>query len=265
MIKCIQGNIMKKGESEMKKILSMIMFFAWVALARSPAAAEVSVRVGINIPLPPVISFSVPPEVVVIPETYVYFVPDVEAEIFFFAGWWWRPWEGRWYRSRYYDRDWAYHDRAPSFYSQIPPGWRNDYRERRWKDHRWEQRRVPHGEMQKNWRSWQKNNYWEKENHWGLRGPTARKQPMRSVPQNHRRDPARSRDSGNDPRGPSQERSGRSRGGVGMNKGGKAAGKTAEGSGSICRPYHRKTAPALRGLSFFVIIIKSLSLNENIL
>jgi hypothetical protein len=188
MIKCIQGNIMKKGESEMKKILSMIMFFAWVALARSPAAAEVSVRVGINIPLPPVISFSVPPEVVVIPETYVYFVPDVEAEIFFFAGWWWRPWEGRWYRSRYYDRDWAYHDRAPSFYSQIPPGWRNDYRERRWKDHRWEQRRVPHGEMQKNWRSWQKNNYWEKENHWGLRGPTARKQPMRSVPQQQFKD-----------------------------------------------------------------------------
>ena len=43
----------------------------------------------------------------------VYVVPDVEVDLFFWNGWWWRPWEGRWCRSRYYDRDWGYYDRVP--------------------------------------------------------------------------------------------------------------------------------------------------------
>ncbi|MBN2439011.1 MAG: hypothetical protein JXL20_10490 [Deltaproteobacteria bacterium] len=172
----------------MKKILSVMLLSTWVALASSSATAGVDVKVGISIPLPPAIVFTVPPEVVVIPETYVYFIPDVEAEIFFFAGWWWRPWEGHWYRSRYYDRDWAYHDRAPSFYKQIPPGWREDYRERRWKDHQWEQRRIPSGDMKKNWRKWQKDKYWEKENRWGLRGPAVLKQSKKSGQQKQYRE-----------------------------------------------------------------------------
>ena len=54
--------------------------------------------------LPPPVSFVVPPNVVVLPGFDVYVVPDLDVDIFFQGGWWWRPWGGRWYRSRYHDR-----------------------------------------------------------------------------------------------------------------------------------------------------------------
>jgi len=60
-----------------------------------------AVDIHISIPLPPPIVFPGPPELIVIPDTYVYVVPDIDADIFFGDGWWWRLWEGRWYRSRY--------------------------------------------------------------------------------------------------------------------------------------------------------------------
>ena len=44
--------------------------------------------------LPPPIPFAAPPELIVLPETYVYVAPDIDADIFFWNGWWWRPWEG---------------------------------------------------------------------------------------------------------------------------------------------------------------------------
>lgn len=154
----------------MKRFFFRMIFLALVVLTPISAMADVDVKIGITIPLPPPILFPAPPEVIVIPETDVYAVPDVDVDIFFYGGWWWRPWEGRWYRSRYYDRGWSHYNRAPSFYRNVPPGWRNDYRDRRWKGHEWDQRRIPYGDAKKNWRSWKRNKHWEKENHWGVRG-----------------------------------------------------------------------------------------------
>lgn len=154
----------------MKKIFLRMIFLALVMVTPVSAMADVDVKIGINIPLPPPIVFPAAPEVVVIPETYVYAVPDVDADIFFYGGWWWRPWEGRWYRSRYYNRGWSYYNQVPSFYREVPPGWKKDYRDRRWKGYEWDQRRIPYNDAKKNWRSWKKNRYWEKENHWGVKG-----------------------------------------------------------------------------------------------
>jgi len=100
----------------MKKLLFGIVFLALVIAVPVPMMAEVNISIGI--PLPPVIVFPGPVEVVVIPDTYiydVYVVPDIEVDIFFCRGWWWRPWEGRWYRSRYYDRGWVYYQYVPDF------------------------------------------------------------------------------------------------------------------------------------------------------
>ena len=69
----------------MKKILIGTILLASVLLFPVPTMAEVSI--GINIPLPPLIVFSSPPEVVVIPETYVYVVPDSDEDIFFYDDW----------------------------------------------------------------------------------------------------------------------------------------------------------------------------------
>jgi hypothetical protein len=152
----------------MKKLLLKIFFLTLVVLI--PASVMAQVQVRINIPLPPPIIFPAPPHVVVIPETDVYTVPDVDDDIFFYGGWWWRPWEGRWYRSHYYDRGWVYYNRVPSFHKHVPPGWRNDYRDRRWRGYEWDHRPIPYGEAQKNWSSWKKNKHWEKENYWGVKG-----------------------------------------------------------------------------------------------
>nr|CBX29878.1 hypothetical protein N47_F15730 [uncultured Desulfobacterium sp.] len=128
------------------------------------------VDVGVSIPLPPPIIFASPPEVVVIPESYVYAVPDIDVDIFFYNGWWWRPWQGRWYRSQSYSSGWAYYQSVPSFYREIPSGWRNDYRERRWKGHQWNYQRIPHQQVQQNWNNWEKSRHWEKQNSWGVQG-----------------------------------------------------------------------------------------------
>lgn len=179
----------------MKKILYGTILLALVLVFSIPTMAEVDV--GISISLPPLIVFSAPPEVVVIPETYVYVVPDLDVDIFFYNGWWWRPWEGRWYRSQHYDSGWVYYQRAPSFYGRIPPGWRNDYRERRWGGHQWNYQRIPHQQLQRNWSNWERNRHWEKQQTWGVQGLKPRPQSQEVQPQRsqsqHREAPQQSK------------------------------------------------------------------------
>ena len=133
----------------MKKLLSGIILLALVLVF--PVSTMARVDVGVSISLPPPIVFAAPPEVVVIPETYVYVVPDVDADIFFFDGWWWRPWEGRWYRSRNYRSGWGYYDGVPSFYGRVPSRWRDEYREHRWEGREWHYQRISHPQLQQMW------------------------------------------------------------------------------------------------------------------
>ena len=142
------------------------------------------VDVNVSIGLPPPIMFAAPPALIVLPETYVYVVPDVDVDIFFYNGWWWRPWEGRWYRSRHYDSGWARYGSVPSFYRGIPSGWRNDYRDHRWGERQWDYQPIPHEQVQRNWSTWEKSRHWEKQNTWGVQGlqPRTRSpQPSRVV------------------------------------------------------------------------------------
>jgi hypothetical protein len=121
-------------------------------------------------PLPPPIVFAGPPQVVVLPETEVYVVPNVEQDIFFYNGWWWRPWEGRWYRSHDYDRGWGFYQGAPSWYAGVHPDWRDNYRRHMWGGHRWDYRVIPHREFQGHWRGWQRDGYWRNQRNWGTQG-----------------------------------------------------------------------------------------------
>jgi hypothetical protein len=162
----------------MRKLLFRTVLLALLFLFPVPTMAGVDVSIS----LPPLVVFSAPPAMVVIPETYVYVVPDVDVEIFFYDGWWWRPWEGRWYRSRHYDSGWSYYQRVPSFYSRVPSGWRNDYRERRWGGRPWNYQPIPHHQVERNWSGWKKNRHWEKQQTWGVQGLKPRTQ---SRPSSH--------------------------------------------------------------------------------
>jgi hypothetical protein len=145
-------------------------------LLLAPVRAKAGVEVNISLPMP--IVFAAPPVVVVIPGTYVYAVPDIDEDIFFYNGWWWRPWEGRWYRSRHYDSGWAWYRSVPSFHSRIPPRWRNDYREHRWGGREWNYRPIPHQDLQRNWRSWEKSRHWERRDGWGVKGMNRQARPQ---------------------------------------------------------------------------------------
>jgi hypothetical protein len=172
-----------KEGCKMKGYLFGTILLALVFVFPIPAMAAVDV--GIRISLPPIV-FSTPPELIVIPETNVYAVPDLDVDIFFYNGWWWRPWEGQWYRSQNYSSGWGYYKDVPSFYRGVPSGWKNDYREHRWKGNPWNGQRIPQEQVQRNWRTWEKGKHWEKQNTWGVQGlkpPTQSRQPNRAVQQ----------------------------------------------------------------------------------
>src|SRR4030042_6379685 len=109
----------------MKKLIFGTFLLALAIVVSIPAMAGAMGRGGVNVSigLPPPIEFSAPPEMIVLPETYVYVVPDLDVDIFFYNGWWWRPWQGRWYHSRHYTSGWAYYQSVPSFFAGIPSGW----------------------------------------------------------------------------------------------------------------------------------------------
>jgi hypothetical protein len=123
------------------------------------AVAEVKINVGINVPPPPPLVIPAPPPVVVIPHTYVYFPPEVKAEILFYHGYWYRPYEGHWYRARGYNGPWGYLAPAsvPRVLIELPPDYRHVY-----PGHR----PIPYGEYKKNWRRWERDRYWERDKHW---------------------------------------------------------------------------------------------------
>jgi hypothetical protein len=171
IVMCIGGN-------KMKKLFFGILLLALAIVVPIPTMAGVNIGIGIS--LPPPIVFEAPPDVIVLPDTNdVYVVPDVDVDIFFYNGWWWRPWEGRWYRSRYYNRGWGYYNNVPSFYFDVDPGWRGYYRDRNWYGHRWNYERIPDRRLQQNWKGWHNNRHWERQGTWGVQSYQPRPQQQR--------------------------------------------------------------------------------------
>ena len=140
----------------MKKYLIGTILLALVIVIPIPTMAGAEIR--IRIPLPPPLIIPVPPPMVVIPGTYVYYPPDVDAEIFFYHGYWYRQHGGYWYWSRGYDGPWGYYSRRPPrALLNLPPRYREDYRGRRM-----EHQHIPHHELQQNWGRWEKERHWDR-------------------------------------------------------------------------------------------------------
>lgn len=167
-----------KGGNKMKKLFLGAIFMALIVLV--PISAMAGININIGIPLPPPIVFRAPPNVIVLPDSDdVYVVPDIDVDIYFWHGWWWRFWEGRWYHSLYYDRDWGYYDDVPSFYFDVDPRWRDYYRHHDWYGHPWKYERIPYQRLQQNWKSWYRNQYWRGQKTWGAQGYQPRLQQER--------------------------------------------------------------------------------------
>ena len=132
----------------MQRKIFMILFVGITLLTpMAPierGSAEVNVNVAINVPPPPPLVVPAPPPMFVIPRTYVYFAPDVDVDVFFYQGYWYRPHQGRWYRSRTYNGKWGYLSpksvpraliNVPPDFRHVPPGHRH----------------LPYGDVKKNW------------------------------------------------------------------------------------------------------------------
>ncbi len=118
--------------------------------------AGVHVSVGINLP---VFTFAAPPPMVVVPGTYAYYAPDADLDIFFYQGYWYRPYEGRWFRARGYNGPWIniVSTNVPRVVVDLPP----DYRHHAHAGYE----RIPYGQLKKNWRRWEHEKHWDKQRH----------------------------------------------------------------------------------------------------
>jgi len=164
----------------MKRLFFLVLLVTSAMVFTVPAVARVDINVGIGLPLPPPIAFPAPPDVIAVPDASdVYAVPDVDADLYFWNGWWWRLWDGRWYRSHSFDQGWVYYNDVPAFYFNVDPDWRRYYRERNWQGHPWNYQRIPYQEFSKKWKSWQKSKYWEKHGTWGVQSYQPRPQRER--------------------------------------------------------------------------------------
>jgi hypothetical protein len=140
----------KEGESDMKKLLVLLFFCTVVVFSAAPGAAEVNV--SISIPLPGFV-FPAPPGLIVVPGTYVYYPPEAGVEIFFYHGYWYRPYNGAWYIANGYNGPWRSVRSVPRPVRALPAGYRglpprHD--------------RVPYPEVKKNWKTWERERYWDK-------------------------------------------------------------------------------------------------------
>ena len=101
-------------------------------------------RAEVVFPLPPPLVIPAPPQLVIVPGTNIYVAPDIEGDLVFQQGFWWRPYNGHWYRSRSYRGPWDHieHERVPPAIFGLPPGFRHQYH-----DHP----RISHEEVERTW------------------------------------------------------------------------------------------------------------------
>ena len=125
-----------------------------VSVLLFPLNCAAEVNVSIAIPLPG-LAISAPPAMIVIPGTYVYYPPEVGVDIFFYRGYWYRPYRGQWFISAEYNGPWGsiavwkvpYVVRGlPPYYRRVPHGYE----------------RMPYGTVRGNWQTWERERYWDR-------------------------------------------------------------------------------------------------------
>src|SRR5262249_60480370 len=93
--------------------------------ARASVMLNVGVRVG-DPPPPPAYVFDTEPEVILVPATRVYYVPEQEFDLYRYGRFWYINRDGWWYGSAGYRGPFDYigYDRVPASVINIPPKYR---------------------------------------------------------------------------------------------------------------------------------------------
>lgn len=108
--------------------LMAVMAALWVIAATTAGTAEAGVmlNVGVHVgdpPPPPAYVFDDEPEVILVPSTRVYYVPEQEFDLYRYGRYWYINRGGWWYRAAGYRGPFAYidYDRVPSSVLRVPP------------------------------------------------------------------------------------------------------------------------------------------------
>ena len=135
----------------------------------SSAAPALEIDMGVGIGAPPV-KYAKPPELQPIPGRYAYFVPDIDIDLFFYHGLWYRPFKGRWFSSENYTGPWENIHKAPPALSDLPRHYRIPRRG---------YSRIPYIEVRKNWERWENERHWDKRGEYGEPGKHERDREKR--------------------------------------------------------------------------------------
>ncbi len=135
-------------------LASLAAVAAWFTfMAAAPAAdAGVDVDIHVGVPLPRLV-IPAAPFLIVIPGTYVYYPPDVDADILFYHGYWYRSYRSRWFISAEYNGPWKAVKKVPHAVRTVPAHYRGAPSQ---------YERVPYGDVRRNWRAWEKDRHWDK-------------------------------------------------------------------------------------------------------
>ena len=118
----------------MKRLLMSAVALATVGFAALPASsmAATSVGVSINIGDPyrgAALHFRSEPDVVLVPDTRVYYVRDYDYDVYRYGSYWYFIDDGRWFRARSYRGPFVYiHETSvPRAIVQVPVGYRRHW------------------------------------------------------------------------------------------------------------------------------------------
>lgn len=136
-------------------LAAAVLFTAFPA---GSAKAEVNINIGIGIPSKTVKVID-PPVVVVIPGTYVYIAPDLDEDVFFYRGYWWKAHKRKWYRADDFGGPWIIisFEKTPKALRTLPVGYR---------DLPPGLERIPPGHVKKHWKEWEEERHWESRREW---------------------------------------------------------------------------------------------------
>ena len=109
----------------MRRAISMFVVLGlWITLTAGTAAARVDVHIGVVAPPPPTIVYEREPEVVVVPNTSVYWVEGAsDYDMYRYGGYWYVVRDGYWYRGSSYRGPFVAipYDRVPRPIYVVPP------------------------------------------------------------------------------------------------------------------------------------------------
>ncbi len=141
------GAIMKKHELALFGFATLLLMCG----LGLPSLASAQVNISIAIPLPGLV-IPAPPATVVVPGTNVFYPPAVQADIFFYHGYWYRPYRGQWFISVGYSGPWSIIaiNRMPRPLLRMPPHFAHA-------EH--VHKHAFYGPMRRSSRSWEQSRY----------------------------------------------------------------------------------------------------------